>query len=827
MTDIITSSPTNITQIPQIIQSLAEDPNLPSNISPLDIDILKNPVNLPALDYTNLDFSSIKLQLLNLINANAKNFGYTVRDFSDSNTAGMFLNVMAYMGQMMSYHTDSMVNELFLDTAQTPWAVSKLVSMFGYKPKRPQPGMVFLAVTRRPSTNFDPTIRQSEDSSEIIFSQFSNRKTFTVNSETFEIFPTKEENGTLVPDLLGDFILPPYNFYGDQTDPDYQFLEMQQNTYYCFGLTGTTKIDNFISQGTPNQVITLSSNPVSVDPIIVQVEDLSAPQIAGSTAYNTWNEITYLSLSGFRSATSIKTSNDNVTPYLVSSFKLSSNLYTNKLNGTLQVGTVLELDYNNILNVANYQDFKSLTVPYQTCILISLTSSKYTDPEYVDVLLYHPSYVYGQDPNTLSSSSLTPSFFINYVYNVDGTPIYWQPGDILYLLNYLDLGQMNINSNNIEVYQPQIVSDTQLALAASYYPDIQFLNNNPLQKIAIGKAISSTTLAFGLSADIQTYIESDNIFEITADGNFQASVRFGDGIFGAIPANNASIKIIYRTVDSATQPGSILNIGDANQIVSVGTVDIFVRNDYASAPAVPGEDINISKFLAPKFISSQDRAVSGSDYTLLAKKYNSNLKISTVLAKADSDSSIVRLYALIKRTANSTSTLDPLTLLEKLSLRDYLNAYKCMGVTIEVADGAIRPIDLRVDVRIKSGYLTGQVKNDITTVITSFFSTDTIEMGIGFRSMDLINALSAVQGISTIDLYFLSFPIVQNSDGSTTTLGVSQYQQIRDIPSYYTVQSDQFPVISSQLDYISSITQPMNPYEILYLNSITINTVSA
>ena len=97
-------------------------------------------------------------------------FGYSVRDFSDANTAGMLLNLTAYMGQMVSYHADAMVNELFLDTSQSSWSTFRLLNMFGYKPTRPQPGVILLAIIRRPSSNFSSTVRTSEDASEILFS---------------------------------------------------------------------------------------------------------------------------------------------------------------------------------------------------------------------------------------------------------------------------------------------------------------------------------------------------------------------------------------------------------------------------------------------------------------------------------------------------------------------------------------------------------------------------------------------------------------------------------------------------------------------------------
>ena len=126
-----------------------------------------------------------------------------------------------------------------------------------------------------------------------------------------------------------------------------------------------------------------------------------------------------------------------------------------------------------------------------------------------------------------------------------GKSVGWVAGDILYLLATKTL------SNGL--IQPQIVSDTQIKQADySLYSDIKFLNDNPQYKIAVGKALSDTTMALGISADVDTYYSAQDVYEVAWDGNFNASVRFGDGQFGNIPAQGAAVKIIYRINNTNT-----------------------------------------------------------------------------------------------------------------------------------------------------------------------------------------------------------------------------------------------------------------------------------
>ena len=823
MATVVYPDPDNPQLVPLVQGSIKEDSSIPSYVSPLDVDLLTNKPTLPPIDYTNLDFSAIKLQLLNLIKANSKAFGYSSRDFSDANTAGMFLNLTAYMGQMLSYHADSMVNELFLETSQSPWSTFRLLNMYGYKPTRPQPGVILLSIIRRPSSNFNASIREIEDNSEIMFSSSLGRKRFTFGSESYEIFPAKESNGTLVPDLLADFIIPAYVPVDTSDVQDTEVEDIRRNIYFCFGLTGKTVIEDFLSNGTANQVIKLGSGPVNNSKITVQVEDTSVPKTPSKTVYKIWDELTYLSLAGFRSATRVGTSLDGKTPYLAASFKLSPEALKAKQQNRLSIGTVMAVDYNNQLTVANFQAFKNLLVPYNTCIITNLTSEKYNTEDYVDVLLYHPSYVYGDSP-TVSPVYGTQSGLVNFVYN-NGAKITWEQGDILYLLESKSIGYKDFGSGPVLVKQPQIISDTQLDLAdTSLYPDIAYLKLHPEEKIAIGKAVSTNTLAFGISADYDTYIESDEIYEVTTDGDFFANVRFGDGIFGKIPEKNAAIKIIYRVSDSETS-GNIVRTGEANQSLSIGSVDLLIRNDYDSSPALAGEDPAMSKELVTRFFASQDRAVTGTDYTILVKKYNYNYKVATTLSKADADGSIVRIYTLARRFGNSLEKLEPLSMVEKLQLREYLNTYKCLGVSLEIADGLLRPLDVRIDVRIKPGYLAGQVKSDIQSVVASFFDMKRLEMGLGFRSTDFIKAVSSVSGIDTCDFYFGGLETLDLGNGSTVILGNKVYQQIKDIPSY-TDNPANFPKLGNAYTGIAQVTTQLKPYEILVLDTLTINTAS-
>lgn len=816
MTNIY-NTPTEITPVINPAGNIIVDPNIPDYVSPLDVDLLKFRPTLPPIDYSNLDFSAIKLQLINFLGANVSKFGYSIRDFGDSNTAGMMLNLMSHMGQMLSYHMDSMVNELFLDTAQSSWSTYRLLNMFKYKPSRPKAGVLLLNITRYSSTSTSSTTASYEDSSEIVLSPSLSRRTITIGQESFELFPIKINSlGVFEPDYLSDLVIPPFVF-ADPNDPDPATTEVPLNTYTCFALTGTTRVEDFTSNGLENQIITLSGTPVLDSNVIVQVQDTSI-NISGKIAYDTWTEIPYISLAGFASPASIQTAATD-TPYLIAPILLSSTALAKKNNGALIPGMLMQIDYDNVASIANYADFTSLTVPYRLGIISSVTSQINPNSNYIDLLIFHPSYAYNKNTNY-------PVLPITFK-DTFGNDVSWSSGDILYLLASKDIPSVG--------KQPQMISDTQLlSTDGNKYSDVAYLQVHPESRIAVGRVIDATAsiIALGISAEIETTYYSEPVYETTWDGNFQAQVRFGDGNFGKIPANNTAIKIIYR-VNSTNNTGYVVSMNEANQTLAYGHVAIDLSNTISSAPSTIGETIATSKELVTRFYSSQDRAVVGEDYLLLAKRFNANYKLAVALTKAEADAAIVRLYAL-SIAANTTSTtsaatvtpsIAPLTITEKYQLRNYLNAYRPIGTAIEIVDGTVRRLDIRIDARVKSGYLTGQVKQDLMSTTINFFNLNNTDLGMGLKAASLVKTLNAVSGVSSADIYLGGITTVTLPNSVEIVSGNKTYTPIKDIPGYQdTTQA--FPTLSTSYDISSSLLNPIAPYEIIVLDTLEVNIIS-
>lgn len=88
------------------------------------------PKTKPPISYTSRDFESIKKELVNY----AKTYyPETYKDFNDSSFGAMMIDMVAYIGDVLSYYVDYQVNESFLETSLQENNILKIAKQMGYK----------------------------------------------------------------------------------------------------------------------------------------------------------------------------------------------------------------------------------------------------------------------------------------------------------------------------------------------------------------------------------------------------------------------------------------------------------------------------------------------------------------------------------------------------------------------------------------------------------------------------------------------------------------------------------------------------------------------
>lgn len=88
------------------------------------------PKTRPPVSYTSRDFDSIKKELVNYTKTY---YPETYKDFNDSSFGALMIDMVAYVGDMLSYYLDYQTNESFLETALQQNNVLKVAKQLGYK----------------------------------------------------------------------------------------------------------------------------------------------------------------------------------------------------------------------------------------------------------------------------------------------------------------------------------------------------------------------------------------------------------------------------------------------------------------------------------------------------------------------------------------------------------------------------------------------------------------------------------------------------------------------------------------------------------------------
>jgi hypothetical protein len=95
------------------------------------------------IKYTQRDFAGLKS---NLIEFAQNYFPTTVTDFTEASPSTMFMDMAAYVGDVLSYYTDYSMKETLLHRAQERKNVYSIAQSFGYKPKITTPSTLRLFV---------------------------------------------------------------------------------------------------------------------------------------------------------------------------------------------------------------------------------------------------------------------------------------------------------------------------------------------------------------------------------------------------------------------------------------------------------------------------------------------------------------------------------------------------------------------------------------------------------------------------------------------------------------------------------------------------------
>jgi hypothetical protein len=139
---------------------------------------------------------------------------------------------------------------------------------------------------------------------------------------------------------------------------------------------------------------------------------------------------------------------------------------------------------------------------------------------------------------------------------------------------------------------------------------VNVFGNNSL----IGQNYNLATSLLDLDGTSQVYF----LQCATANGNYE--IIFGDGIIGNQPLNGSLVILDYRVTSGAQADGSsAFNINFDPTGVNEITSSVTIVTNSIAAGGVDAEDIETTRFYAPRWFQVQERAIVPSDYEVLLK----------------------------------------------------------------------------------------------------------------------------------------------------------------------------------------------------------------
>jgi hypothetical protein len=379
--------------------------------------------------YINKDFSEFKASLINYAQTY---FPTTYTDFSEESPGMMFMEMAAYVGDVLSFYLDNQFQENFLQFARQTNNLFELAYMFGYKPK----------VTGAATTDID--IYQIVPSVGVNYAPDFNYALYIAPNATVTT-NTTSPTSFLVQDAV-DFST---SSSGDPTTVTVYQLSGNNPSYYLLKKTrqaiSATINSTTFNFGNPQRFNTVNINSNNIIGIL-DIKD---------TDGNLWYEVPYLAQEMIYDDvknTNINDPNNTLnggdTPYLLRLKKIQRRFVTRFLNSTN-----LQLQFG--AGTANDSDEEITPNPDNVGIGLPSRISK------MDVAYSPANFMftgtYGISP---SNTVLTVRYLTGggVISNVASNTLTQINGNIVFLNNSLTTGIANSVRNSLAVTNPNAAS---------------------------------------------------------------------------------------------------------------------------------------------------------------------------------------------------------------------------------------------------------------------------------------------------------------------------------------------------------------------------------
>jgi len=377
--------------------------------------------------------------------------------------------------------------------------------------------------------------------------------------------------------------------------------------------------------------------------------------------------------------------------------------------------------------------------------------------------------------------------------------------------------------NHILTSTSSSFSISNLAIYEGTYINETFIIDNSIENqkfILSNKNVDTTSIAVTVAENnglnVNDYSQATNLYgltnnstiyfiQATLDGSYE--IVFGDGVFGYMPQNNATLLVTYRITNGITSNGITQfnidkDIGAYNSVsagVTVSTISPSTDGDNA-------ETIESIRYRAPKHYQTQDRAITTSDYANIIYENFPEVKAVNVYGGETLYGSVEYGKVFISTVSRSGATI---TNILKTDIINYISNKNSIAITPVIVDPDFLYIvpTLTATVNFNQTNMSpADIKSLILTSVSSYNSSVLQNFNMVFRYSKFVSVLNNVDpSIESIQLSNLIKKIANPTLNKNFPVSFSFNNQL--VPG--TVVSSQF-LLSDGNTYVITDYNPNN-----------------
>jgi Electron transfer DM13 len=254
---------------------------------------------------------------------------------------------------------------------------------------------------------------------------------------------------------------------------------------------------------------------------------------------------------------------------------------------------------------------------------------------------------------------------------------------------------------------------------------------------------------------------NDRHFVAEMDDDGYAHLRFGDGELGAQPASDTRFQATYRLGN-----GPAGNVGRDTitymmlRSRTLSGVSVEPTNPLPARGGTAPEPLALVKLLAPSaFRTRRERAITAEDYAELAQR-------NAAIQRAAGELRWMGSWYEARVSVDPAHTeVADVNLLQQI--RNYLYRYRRVGHDLAITPAQYVPLEIGIEVCVLPHYARGEIKAQLLDVFSNrqladgslgFFHPDRLTFGQGIYLSQIVAAATSVDGVETARVSLLRRP---------------------------------------------------------------------